>query len=113
MAMTPPARRPVQLGLSAKEAAKPTGPAPITRTRTVKRYVATCPTMTLADNGDPLTCDFTQRAKPQLHGTADAATVESVRHLRTAHAEWLSREVQATRTVQVQRTVVGDELIAD
>lgn len=79
-----------------------TAPPPPTRERIVKRYIAFC---------GYESCGFTLREKPQPHGTRDAAIVEAVRHLRASHADSLVIERQARRTVQVQRTLLGEELV--
>jgi hypothetical protein len=85
---------------SAKPAPLVTQPSPTLLTRTVRRHVAAC--VVPGETG----CDFNNRDKPQLHANAGAAQVESVRHLRAAHAQFLSIEVTAKR----QRQVVNETL---
>lgn len=76
-------------------------PAPPTRERIVKRYVASC----------LYECEFNAREKKQAHGGRESAIVESIRHLRAVHSYNLFIEKQAKRTVQVQRTLIGEELV--
>lgn len=108
MAMTTP--RSTRPGVPAqKPATAPAAPPPPTRTRTVKRYVATC--LLTEIPGVATDCEFIDRPKKQPHETRAAAVVEAIRHLRAAHENDLVIERQAKRTVQVQRTLLGEELV--
>lgn len=89
----------------------PPAPAGATRERFVKRYVATC--LLTEVPGVASDCDFIVRQKPQLHATRDSAAIEAIRHLRATHGNELVLERIAKRTVQVQRTVVGEELVEE